>query len=110
MSSATPSIEEGFISARDNFLRNLKDPDTWDLSKYTSIDDVWAATEEIQKEQAKTGTLRALGRIKPYLEGLNHYVSVIDTFAQIKSDLLCLIWVRPTDRGLVFAPLVAGAN
>jgi hypothetical protein len=40
-----------------------------------------------------------LGRIKPYLECLSQYVSVIDTFVQLKPSLLCLIWVCSADAG-----------
>jgi len=94
--SAQPSIEEAFESAKTDFLKSLKDPETYDFSKFTSINDVYDATEEIQEQQRKTGTLRDLNRIRPYLECLSQYVDVIEIFIQAKPDVLCLIWVGRT--------------
>jgi hypothetical protein len=48
--------------------------------------------EKLQDEQAKQGRLRHLRRIEPYLERLRQYNEVINTFVQVKPDILALIW------------------
>lgn len=92
MSTQDP-IEDAFEAARQDFLRGLKDRDIYDFSLFTSINDVYDATDQIQEKQSKSGTLKGLNRIRPYLDCLNQYVGVIDTFTQVKPDTLCLIWV-----------------
>jgi hypothetical protein len=91
--SAQDPIEDAFESARQDFLRNLKDRDVYNFSQFTSINDVFDTTDKIQEEQSRSGTLKGLNRIRPYLDCLSQYVSVIDTFIQVKADMLCLIWV-----------------
>ncbi len=87
------SVQQVFSAARDEFVHDLKDPSRYDFSKFTSIDDVYDTTEQIQEEQAKTGNLRNLRKIQPYLERLQQYANVIETFVQAKPDILALIWV-----------------
>jgi hypothetical protein len=95
MSTSLPfNFEEAFQIAREKFLKNLKRPHEHDLSRYTSIDDVYEYTEKLQKEQARNGNMRHLNRISPYLQNLEQYVGILDTFSQVKADLLSLIWVR----------------
>jgi hypothetical protein len=86
-------IEDAFEAARQDFLRSLKDRDIYNFSQFTSINDIYDTTDQIQQEQVMSGTLQGLNRIRPYLECLSQYVGVLDTFAQIKPDILCLIWV-----------------
>ncbi|KAL9122534.1 MAG: hypothetical protein Q9187_000916 [Circinaria calcarea] len=90
--STSASIQGVFESAKQEFLHNLKDAADYDFSQFTSIDKVYEATEKIQEEQGKTNTLRNLKRIQPYLDGLNQYTGVFDTFMQAKPEILCLIW------------------
>jgi hypothetical protein len=91
--SAQDPIEDAFEAAREDFLRNLKDVDVYNFSQFTSINNVYDTTNEIQEEQQRSGTLRSLNRIRPYLDCLSQYVGVIDTFVQVKPNILCLIWV-----------------
>lgn len=91
--SVQDPIEDAFESARQDFLKGLKDRDQYDFSQFTSINDVYDTTDELQQEQSRSGTLKGLGRIRPYLDCLSQYVGVIDTFMQVKPDTLCLIWV-----------------
>lgn len=94
MASSLPShVDKAFEVAKIEFLRNLKRPDEYDFSKFSSIDDVYDTTEKIQEEQDRTGNMRHLSRIKPYLEALSQYIGVLDTFSQVKSDIASLIWV-----------------
>jgi hypothetical protein len=92
--SAQYPIEDTFETARQDFLKSLKDPDVYNFSQFTSINSVYDTTDKIQEEQMRSGTLRGLNRIRPYLDCLNQYAGVLDTFAQAKPDILCLIWVR----------------
>jgi hypothetical protein len=97
MATSLPShVEKAFEIAKSEFLRNLKQSDDYDFSKFSSIDDVYDTTEKIQEEQARTGNMRHLSRIKPYLEALSQYIGVLDTFSQVKSDITSLIWVSST--------------
>jgi hypothetical protein len=91
--SAQDPIEDTFEAARQEFLRSLKGRDVYNFSQFTSINHVYDTTDKIQVEQGKSGALRGLNRIRPYLDCLSQYVGVIDTFIQAKPDILCLIWV-----------------
>jgi len=98
--SAQDSIEDAFEAARQNFLSSLKDQDVYNFSQFTSINDVYNTTDKIQEEQRTSGALRGLNRIRPYLDCLSQYVGVIDTFTQVKPDILCLIWVCHSTTGV----------
>jgi len=63
-----------------------------DLSAFNSIDKVWEAVEKLQANQSKRNHQRALGRIRPFLERLQSYAIVVDTFVQVKPDIMALIW------------------
>lgn len=90
--STSSSVQEAFDSARRDFLQSLTNPHDYDFSQYNSIDQVYDATEKIQKEQETSGTLRNLNKIQPYLECMSQYVNTIDTFVQVKPEILALIW------------------
>ena len=86
-------IRAAFENAIRDFKARLGDEKLWeDISKMKSIEDVYDATDVLQKEQAGKGLLRHLAKIQPYLEGLRSYASVIEVFIQSKQDLLSLIW------------------
>lgn len=89
----TSPIAAGFDAARREFLSNFPEEEKEAFSKFTSVDDVYDATDEIQKQQAKTRTLQNLGKIQPYIECLNQYSGVVETIVQIKPDFLAIIWV-----------------
>lgn len=91
--ASTPWLEEAFFDARREFLNNLHNPNQYNFSAIGSIDDVYDVIDDIQKTQSSTKSLRALKRIKPYIDGLKEYIGVVDTFAQVKPDIICLIWV-----------------
>lgn len=97
-SPAAPSlsvpVQEAFEAAKREFHQNLKKPENYDLSKFTSIEDVYDTTDKIQNEQSRTGNMRYLNRIKPYLDVLTQFVGVLDPFSQVKADVSSLIWVR----------------
>ena len=87
------SVLEAFEAAKDEFLNGLPEAERAKYSQFTSIEEVYDAADQIQQEQGKIRTLRNLKRIQPYLDCLNHYASVIDTFVQAKAEFLALIWV-----------------
>ena len=96
MSSADPAVSpvaEDFEAARKEFLANLGTTYKQKLDSTNSIDDVYDMTEQLQQAQSKTGSLRYLKRIQPYLEALERYAGIVDTFVQVKPDILGLIWV-----------------
>lgn len=86
-------VQEAFEAAKRDFYQNLKNAKDYDFSSFASIDDVYDTTDRIQAEQAKTGNMRHLNRIRPYLEVLSQYIGVLDTFSQVKADITSLIWV-----------------
>lgn len=95
MAALLPSnFEEAYEIAKTEFFKELKRPQDYDFSKFTSIDDVYEYTEKLQMEQARSGNMRHLNRIRPYLQNLQQYVGVLDVLSQAKGDLLSLIWVR----------------
>ena len=53
---------------------------------------VYDAAQKLQEEQAETGRLRHLRKIEPYLQRLSQFQYVIDTFMQVKPEILALIW------------------
>jgi hypothetical protein len=86
-------VEEAFLSAKNAFLRGLVNKSGFDFSQVSNANDVIDAAIAIQQQQAKTKTFRGLARIKPFITVLQDYSGVVDTFAQVKPDILCLIWV-----------------
>jgi hypothetical protein len=82
-----------FSSVKADFYRQLKDPThRAELSHITTIDDVYRATNRLQEDQAKRGTLRNLRRIDTYLQRLGEFSEVLGLFVQVKPDILALIW------------------
>ncbi|KAI1386580.1 uncharacterized protein F4822DRAFT_431452 [Hypoxylon trugodes] len=85
-------LDDAFRSAKEEFKRNLSNPALCDFSKISSINDVLEEANRIQRQQAKTKTLRALGRIRPFIDGLKEYASIIEVFAQAKPEIMSLLW------------------
>ncbi|KAK0630428.1 hypothetical protein B0T17DRAFT_607368 [Bombardia bombarda] len=91
--TANDPIEIAFLKASQDFKAKLKNQDLYDKILQTrSIDEVYDATDALQREQAKNGRLRHLSKIQPFLERLRDYSGALDTFVQLKPDILSLIW------------------
>jgi hypothetical protein len=88
-------LQEAFELSKEQFLRNLTSKTKFDFSKIATVDDVYDAAANIQRQQAKTKSFRGLKRIEPLLKVLQEYSGVVDTFVQAKPDILSFIWVRP---------------
>lgn len=84
-------MAEAFKEALDNFKTRV-DCTGIDLS-HTSITDVYDETRRIQALQAQSKTLRASGRLSPYLKFLDQFKETIDVFAQAKPEILSFVWV-----------------
>ncbi|EEU34916.1 uncharacterized protein NECHADRAFT_39728 [Fusarium vanettenii 77-13-4] len=93
---AAPSsnaVKHAFDRAIEKFKKDLENPDLYQqILQTTSIDQVYDATDQLQKEQSKTGSLRHLSKIGPFLGRLKEYADAVDTFVQAKPDILALIW------------------
>ncbi|KAI1640418.1 NACHT domain protein [Biscogniauxia mediterranea] len=93
MSAPFDPIQAAFQNAMSGFQAELKDDEVYNnILQITTIDQVYDATDKIQKEQAKQGHLRHLAKIGPYLDRLNEYAASIEVFIQVKPDVLALIW------------------
>lgn len=92
MSVATLNLapfEDAMNKALDKMTKKERD----ELSVLQTIDDVYAATDKIQKEQGQKGLLRNSNKIQPYLLWLQQFSGVIEVFVSIKPSLFALIWV-----------------
>ncbi|KAI1211064.1 uncharacterized protein F4807DRAFT_459295 [Annulohypoxylon truncatum] len=85
-------LDDAFTSAKEDFKRSLKNPALCDFSKLTSIDDVFEEAKKIERQQAKTKTLRGLRRVQPLINGLKEYSAIIEQFVQAKPEIMSLIW------------------
>ncbi|ETS84159.1 hypothetical protein PFICI_02184 [Pestalotiopsis fici W106-1] len=86
-------INDAFERAKREFKDELNDEELYrEILQTTSIDQVYDATDKLQAEQLKTGHLRHLAKIEPYLVRLSDYSKAVETFVQVKPDILALIW------------------
>jgi hypothetical protein len=86
-------IHTAFQSVISDFKQKLANDNLYsEILKTTSIDQVYDLTDKLQEQQQKTGHLRHLSKIGPYLERLRDYTGAIEVFVQVKPDILALIW------------------
>ncbi|KAG5746346.1 hypothetical protein H9Q70_010966 [Fusarium xylarioides] len=87
------TIQRAFEAAMLDFKEKLKGHSFYDqITQTTSIEQVYQDIEKLQDRQAKSGRLRHLSKIEPFLARLREYSSVVETFVQAKPDILALIW------------------
>ena len=91
------SARSVFDAAVKDFQDELPDRNGFDFRGLDTVDDVWYEIRKTQEEQGQKGKLRNLERIKPFLVCLEQYYGVLDTFVQVKPNVLALIWVTMTD-------------
>ncbi|KAK0714452.1 hypothetical protein B0T21DRAFT_375908 [Apiosordaria backusii] len=92
MSAPHPS-QQAFEAAKNAFKQSLKDENLFGkLLATTSVEQVYEAVQDIQASAHVERRLRHLGKIRTFIEKLTEYVSVVDTFVQVKPDILALIW------------------
>ncbi len=93
MAATFDPVQAAFANAVRDFKASLGDDKLlMEISKTKSIDDVYDATDALQKEQTKKGHLRHLSKIAPFLDGLKEYTATIEVFVQSTQDVLSLIW------------------
>lgn len=93
MAAPIDPFQAAFHSVINDFKDKLSDTKLYnEILKTTSIDEVYDATDKLQKKQAEDGHLRHLSKIETYLERLREYSGAIDTFVQTKPSVLALIW------------------
>ena len=93
MATVQNLVQLAFEQTVREFKSSLKNDDLYsEITKTTTIDEVYDLTDKLQEEQLKKGGLRHLARIGPYLERLREYTSVIQGFIQLKPDILAAIW------------------
>ncbi|KAL7754599.1 hypothetical protein ACKLNR_002808 [Fusarium oxysporum f. sp. zingiberi] len=87
------TTQRAFEAAMLDFKDKLKGHSFYDqIIQTTSIEQVYQDIQKLQDKQAKSGRLRHLSRIEPFLARLREYSSVVETFVQAKPDILSLIW------------------
>jgi hypothetical protein len=87
------SIQPEFEKVIEDFKDKLKDDKLYgEILKTTSIDQLYDATDAIQREQAGRGQLRNLARIQPFVERLRDFSSMIEVLTQAQPNILALIW------------------
>jgi hypothetical protein len=85
--------QAAFNKAMRDFRSRLKDENLYkEILATTSVDQVYDLTDRLQFVQGSGDHLRNLARIAPFLERIGAYAEVIDTFVQVKPDILALIW------------------
>jgi hypothetical protein len=96
MCGSSDELDEAFEEARADFVKRLGRrslPTAQAISNATTIHDVAEAIAEVEEQQQRSGRLRALGRLKPFVRGLQEYARVIEVFVQVKPDIIGLLWV-----------------
>ena len=91
---STPGLsQQAFDAAKDEFKKNLKDDKLFkELLATTSVDQVWKAITDIQAVPHAEKRLRHMAKTKRFIQRLSAYANTVDTFVQVKPDLLALIW------------------
>jgi len=74
---ASDSSEQAFTTAIRSLRDTISSADAVAFQS-TTIKDVWKAAEEIEQNQRKRKSLRAMKRIEPFLEGLEKYSRCIE--------------------------------
>jgi hypothetical protein len=93
MAATYDPIQHAFNKCIRDFKAELNNDELYnEILKTTTIDQVYDVTDKLQEEQAKKGHLRHLAKISPFLERLGSYTDSIDTFVQVKPEILALIW------------------
>ncbi|KAF5712258.1 Nacht domain-containing protein [Fusarium mundagurra] len=87
------TTQRAFEAAMLDFKDKLKGHSFYDqIIQMTSIEQVYQDIEKLQDKQAKSGRLRHLSKIQPFLDRLREYSGVVETFVQAKPDILALLW------------------
>lgn len=86
-------IKSSFKAVVEDFKVNskLSADEVKDFSM-TSLQDLEQLVSNIQKDQERKKTMRAMRRLEPFLVSMKNYGKVIDTFLNA-SEVLAFVWV-----------------
>ncbi|KAH6962306.1 hypothetical protein BKA56DRAFT_622860 [Ilyonectria sp. MPI-CAGE-AT-0026] len=79
-------------SAQRDFIESLKSPSQYHLSRSTTINDVYTATDSIQRIQGNIKTLRGLKSIEPFIRGVQQYIEVVEDLLRVKLEIASFFW------------------
>jgi hypothetical protein len=90
---ANDSFQVAFDTSMKEFRGRLKNANLYhEILQTKKIEEIYDLTDRLQEEQSRTGRLRHLSKIEPFLQGLTEYARVIEVFMQAKPDVLALLW------------------
>ena len=92
-SSSATSVKSDFDVAVSDFQGEVADQELLDFNALHTVDDLYNEIQKTQEEQGRNRQLRNMKQMKPLLDCLEQYSSVLDTFVQVKPSVLALIWV-----------------
>jgi hypothetical protein len=75
----SPTVLGAFERGADRFRNSLSSEDLHLFSAVTTIEDVWDHVKYMQMEQGSRMALRNMGRIEPFIQGIEQYTKAIDT-------------------------------
>jgi len=85
--------QQAFETAKNAFRKSLKDEALFrDILETASIEKVWEAAKAVQAKQDAEKRLRHMAKIRGFLDKLSAYAVTVDTFVQVKPDVMALIW------------------
>lgn len=91
--STGDASQQAFETAKKSFRKSLKDEALFrDILETTSIEKVWEVVKAIQAKQDAEKRLRNMAKIRGFLDKLSVYADTVDTFIQVKPDIMALIW------------------
>lgn len=83
----------GLQGCHASFRNALRDEDMYaEILRTTSVEQVYDLTDKLQAEQGRTNDMRNLAKLQMFLKRLNGYARAVETFVQVKPDVLALIW------------------
>jgi len=83
--------DTGFQRVLSKFKDSLSDKQKADF-QFTDLGDVYKAIDGMQKQQEENGALRNLNRLRPFLDAMDQFGKVLDTFAN-SSEFVPFVWV-----------------
>lgn len=101
---APPDIlQAAFDQAKNSFKATLDDEELLhNVLQPTTADNLWDFIQGMQAKKHNERRMQNLAKIKGFLDKLKDYAIVVDTFVQVKPDILALIW-GPIRLLMVFA-------
>jgi hypothetical protein len=92
MTAPFDPIQTAFDSSVREFKNRMADDKIYiEIPRTKTIDEVYAATDRLQAEQAKNGHLRHLSKLGPYLTRLKDYAHTVEVFVQAKAEVLAMM-------------------